>query len=105
LKAGASVRPKTGLEEIKGIAGDLDLILVMSVEPGFAGQKFMESAIPKVEALRRIYDGDIEVDGGMNVETAKKVIRAGANVIATASYFFKSEDQKKAVDALKKIVI
>lgn len=103
-KAAMAINPGTPLC-VQDILDDLDMVLIMSVNPGFAGQKFMESIVPKIEALRRIYDKDIEVDGGMNVETAKKVIKAGANVIATASYFFKSEDPKKAVDALKKIGI
>ena len=75
----------------------------MSVNPGFAGQKFMNSVIPKIESLRKIYDGDIEVDGGINNETAKGAVAAGANILATASYFFGSKDPKKAVAALKRL--
>lgn len=80
----------------------LDMVLIMSVNPGFAGQTFMESVIPKIEQLRSIYRGDIAVDGGINDQTAPYVVKAGANVLMTASYFFSAPNPKKAVQALKK---
>jgi len=101
-KAAIALNPGTPLC-IQDILDDLDMVLIMSVNPGFAGQKFMSSVIPKIEALRNIYKGDIEVDGGINDVTAKDVVKAGANVLATASYFFKAKDPKEAIEKLKKI--
>lgn len=102
-KAAMAINPGTPLC-VQGLLGDLDMVLIMSVNPGFAGQKFMPSVLPKVKALREIYDGDIEVDGGINDVTAKEVVKAGANALATASYFFKSRDPKDAVKRLKMLI-
>ena len=82
---------------------DVDLVLIMSVNPGFAGQKFMPQVLPKISALRKIFRGDIEVDGGINEETAREVIKAGANILATASTFFKSSDPQNLVKRLKSL--
>jgi len=101
-KAAITLNPGTPLC-IQDLLDDLDKVLIMSVNPGFAGQKFMNSVIPKVESLRKIYDGEIEVDGGINNETAKRAVAAGANILATASYFFGSKDPKAAVAALKRL--
>lgn len=88
---------------IQGCLDILDMVLIMSVNPGFAGQKFMPSVLSKIIALRKIFDGDIAVDGGINEETAKEVVKAGANILATASYFFKSTRPKQLVSRLKRL--
>lgn len=80
---------------------DLDGVLVMSVNPGFAKQKFMPSVLPKIQQLRRSFSGDIAVDGGINKETAPEAVKAGANILATASYFFNSDKPKDLVRSLK----
>ena len=79
-KVGVSLRPKTKASSIKGLLPFLDEVLVMTVEPGFAGQKFMQSQLSKIKAIRERYSGDIGVDGGVNYETAKLAASMGANV-------------------------
>jgi ribulose-phosphate 3-epimerase len=81
----------------------LDGILIMSVNPGFAKQKFMPGTLMKVENLRKTYDGDISIDGGVNESTAPGAVRAGVNILATASYFFGSDDPQKTVERLKSL--
>jgi ribulose-phosphate 3-epimerase len=100
-KTAMALNPGTPLC-IQDLLGDLDMVLIMSVNPGFAGQTFMSSVLPKIEALRKIYDKDIEVDGGINEVTGKEVVKAGANILATASYFFKAKDPKAAVEKLRR---
>ena len=79
----------------------LDGVLVMSVNPGFAKQKFMPTVLPKIRELRKIYTGDIAIDGGINESTAKEAVSAGVNILATASYFFGSDKPKELVKYLK----
>lgn len=81
----------------------LDGVLIMSVNPGFARQKFMPVALEKVEELRAIFEGDIAIDGGLNSETSPLAVKAGANIIATASYFFGAQDKKEVVRYLKSL--
>lgn len=88
---------------LESVLKDLDGVLIMSVNPGFAKQKFMPMVIPKIEQLRKQFDRDIAVDGGINDLTAGQVVKAGANILATASYFFSSPNPKQAVSLLKKI--
>lgn len=83
------------------ILNEIDGVLIMSVNPGFAKQKFMPVALPKIKELRANFDGDIAIDGGINALTAPEAVKAGANILATASFFFGSDDQKKAVNFLK----
>ena len=85
---------------------ELDLVLVMGVEPGFGGQKFMADMMPKVSAIRRYIDErnldcELEVDGGVNAQTAKVCTAAGANVLVAGSAFFKTEDKAAFVQAVK----
>jgi ribulose-phosphate 3-epimerase len=101
-KTAMAINPGTPLC-IQDILDELDMVLIMSVNPGFSGQKFMASVIEKVRELREIYSGDIEVDGGINDITGKLVVDAGANILATASYFFKAGDGKEAVEKLKNL--
>jgi len=81
----------------------LDGVLIMSVNPGFAKQKFMPVVIPKIQQLREKFDGNIAVDGGINELSAPEVVKAGANILATASYFFGSENPKETVKFLKSL--
>jgi len=87
---------------IEPILKDLDGVLIMSVNPGFANQKFMPSALPKIKALRdQGFQGDIAIDGGINATTAPEAVKAGANILATASYLFGAKDMAAAVQLLK----
>ena len=93
-RAGVSLNPATPLAALDHVLEALDLVLVMSVNPGFGGQGFLESALPKIEALRKRIDAtgrtiDLEVDGGVNPETAPRVIAAGADVLVAGSATFK----------------
>jgi len=99
-KAGISLNPDSPLC-IEGILKDADMVLFMSVHPGFGGQGFIETVLPKIKALRKIYSGDIEVDGGINDKNARSVIDAGANILVAGSYFFGAKDKLEAVKLLR----
>ncbi len=101
-KAGLSLNPATPLSEIKPFLEDVDEVLVMSVNPGFCAQKFMPSVIAKIEELNRIFKGEIAVDGGINDQTAKYVVDAGATTLISGSYVFKARNPKKAMEFLRK---
>lgn len=89
IKAGVSLNPATSPEVLKYIINDIDLVLVMSVNPGFGGQSFIESSIEKIKEIRKMSKTiDIEVDGGINDKTIKKCIEAGANIFVAGSYIF-----------------
>ena len=103
-KAFVVVNPGTPLC-FDGVLKDIDGVLVMSVNPGFAGQKFIPEVLPKIAALRAKFTGDIAVDGGVNAETAPGAARAGANIMVTASYFFGSNDPPAAVKFLKRLPV
>ena len=105
IKVGLSIKPNTQVSEIKQYLKDLNLILVMSVEPGFGGQSFMENSLDKIAELRQLIDENhyecvIQVDGGINQETAKKVKAAGCDVAVAGSYVFKHQDRNEAVNSL-----
>ena len=104
VDAGISIKPNTPVEVLKPYLDKIDLVLVMSVEPGFGGQSFMESSLDKIEALSKL-KGDrkylIEVDGGINQETGPKCIEKGADVLVAGSYLFNAQDKKKAMDAIR----
>jgi ribulose-phosphate 3-epimerase len=85
------------------ILESLDGVLIMSVDPGFSGQKFNQVALDKIRALRAEFDGDIAVDGGINAETAPAAVEAGANILDTASYFFGAADPVTAAARLKSL--
>ena len=92
-KAGCVLNPATPLAAIENVLGDLDLVLVMSVNPGYGGQAFIESQLAKIAALRKAIDAlgkkiDLEVDGGVNAETAKRCIAAGADVLVAGTAVF-----------------
>lgn len=101
IKMGVSLNPATALEKIKPILDAVDFVLVMSVNPGFSGQKFIPEALPKIKELRSIFKGDISVDGGINNELAKEVIRAGANILAAGSYIFAAKDIKGVIERMR----
>jgi ribulose-phosphate 3-epimerase len=103
VKTAVSLNPDTPLCFDAQLLAEMDMVLIMSVNPGFSGQKFMDAVIPKIRQLRSIYEGDIAVDGGINDKTAPLVVKAGANILVTASYFFSSPNHKKAVSTLKNI--
>lgn len=96
-KAGVALNPKTPTSTVERVLDQLDMVLLMTVEPGFAGQRFIEAVLPKIAQLRKIWDGDIEVDGGIDRETATKVVEAGANILVAGSAVFGQTDRKSAI--------
>jgi len=101
LRVGVSLNPATPLSKIKTLLDFIDFILVMTVNPGFGGQKFIRSVLPKIKKLRTNYSGDISVDGGINHKTAPGIIRAGANILAAGSYIFNARNPKAAIERLR----
>ena len=106
VNPGVVLNPATPIEWIAPILGDVGLVLLMTVNPGFGGQAFIESVVPKIEKLYRLKEEqglafDIEVDGGIDPETAQKCKQAGATVLVAGSNIFKSKNRKKAIQALK----
>jgi len=105
-KAGISINPETSVDSIKNVIPIVDLVLVMSVHPGFGGQKFIEKVVPKIKQVKKIIDSTdkdiyLEVDGGINNKNSKTVIKNGANALVAGSYIFKNKDYKKAIASLK----
>lgn len=101
-KAGLAVKPATPIEAVYPYIDRLSMVLVMTVEPGFGGQSFMEDMMPKIEKLRKDFPHiDIQVDGGINPETIKTCAKAGANVFVAGSAVFKSENPKETIIQLK----
>jgi ribulose-phosphate 3-epimerase len=96
-----AINPSTPLVEIKQLLDKVDWVLVMSVNPGFGGQDFIPAVLPKIFELRNIFEGDIEVDGGINDVVSKEIIRKGANVIVAGTYLFKAANMKDAIRRLK----
>lgn len=102
-KAALAIKPATPIDEVVKYLDKISMVLVMTVEPGFGGQSFMESTMPKIEAIRKINpDIDIEVDGGINADTVKIAAKAGANVFVAGSAVFKSENPAETIALLKK---
>jgi len=100
-KAFIVINPGTPL--ISDVLVDCDGVLVMSVNPGFAGQKFMDVALPKIEAFKKVFNGDIGVDGGVNKQSAPLCVKAGANVLITASYLYGALDLAQVIRDLKSL--
>jgi len=107
-KAGVSLNPETNINVVLSELDKIDLILIMSVNPGFGGQKFMPEVLTKIKELKKIRDErkldfDIEIDGGINFENSKKAIEAGANILVSGTTVFKSNngDIKKNIELLK----
>jgi ribulose-phosphate 3-epimerase len=93
IKVGMSIRPKTKIDKITGFLNDLDVVLVMTVEPGFGGQKFMENMLPRISQVRKLIDSKkldcyLEVDGGINLITADKAVKAGADALVAGNSIF-----------------
>ncbi len=101
ITCGVSLKPASGLEKIDEHLKDVDLVLLMTVNPGFGGQSFMPEVLPKIKALRSRFGGDIEVDGGINKETSRQVVEAGANVLVAGTAVFGQKDAKKAIEELR----
>lgn len=106
MKAGVTLNPSTPVEVLVDVIGDLDLVMLMSVNPGFGGQKFIPRTLDKVERLRRMIDESgshalIEIDGGVNRETGRLLVDAGADVLVAGSAVFKAADPVLEIRALK----
>lgn len=106
-RAGVSLNPHTTEDQLRYVLSEADLVLVMSVNPGFGGQSFIPSSVPKLEALRRMIDEsgyaiDLEVDGGIKPGTAKQVVEAGADVLVAGSAIFNAPDYAQAIAALRR---
>lgn len=106
MKAGVALNPGSSLSLIEEVLPDVDMVLLMTVNPGFGGQKFIGTVLDKIGRLRRMLDErglktDIQVDGGINAETAKLVVGAGATVLVAGSYVYGAEDTAKAIASLK----
>ncbi|MDD6228889.1 MAG: ribulose-phosphate 3-epimerase [Bacteroidales bacterium] len=105
MKAGVTICPATPVDTLRDIIGELDLALIMSVNPGFGGQKFIPHSVEKVRELRELIDRTgshalIEVDGGVNAETAPLLAAAGADILVAGSYVFKAKDPEAAIHSL-----
>ena len=105
VDVGLSIKPDTEVTMIEPYLKDLDVVLVMSVEPGFGGQSFNPIALEKIQQLKHIreesgYHYQIEVDGGINEETGKQCKEAGVDILVAGSYIFNQEDYKVAIDSL-----
>ena len=105
IKCGIAIKPATPWEELKPYLGDIDQIIIMTVEPGFGGQKFMEDQLIKINQLKNFISKnqlhiDLEVDGGVNYETGKKCVDAGANILVAGSFLFKQENLTQASNQL-----
>jgi ribulose-phosphate 3-epimerase len=108
MKAGVTLNPSTPVCVLEDIITDVDMVLLMSVNPGFGGQQFIENTINKVKRLRQLINESgshalIEIDGGVQTETAPRLVEAGANVLVSGSYVFKAEDPLTTIDWLKSL--
>lgn len=108
MQAGVALNPHTPVEALKEVLHDIDVVLIMSVNPGFGGQKFIQRSLQKIKDLRRMIDEKglatkIEVDGGITLQNAPSIVQAGANVLVAGNTVFKSADPKSTIAQLKKI--
>ncbi len=102
MKVGIGVKPKTNVDVILPYVEKADMILIMTVEPGFGGQKFMADMMPKVEKIRELFpEMDIEVDGGVGPSNIEVAAQAGANMIVSGTAIVKSKDPKKSIRDLR----
>ena len=110
MKAGVALNPHTNISVLDDIINDVDLVCLMSVNPGFGGQSFIENTYNKIKALKNLIkrkgaSAKIEIDGGVTSSNAKKLIEFGADVLVAGSYIFKNENPTKTIDELKKLTI
>ena len=108
MKAGVALNPHTTVSSISDVLNDLDLVCIMSVNPGFGGQSFIENTYNKVEQLRDLRNKNnsnflIEIDGGVNLQNAPKLLSSGADVLVAGSFVFKSENPTQTISELKSI--
>lgn len=106
MKAGVTINPSTPVSVLEDIVGDVELVLLMGVNPGFGGQKFIPNTVKKVSQLRQLIDKSgskalIEVDGGVQAETAPLLVEAGADVLVSGSYIFGADDPAAVIESLK----
>jgi ribulose-phosphate 3-epimerase len=108
MKAGVTLNPSTPVSVLEDIIGDVEMVLLMSVNPGFGGQKFIENTIDKVKRLRKMIDDKgcktlIEVDGGVQGETAPRLVAAGVDVLVSGSYVFGAKDPEAVIRGLRSL--
>lgn len=108
MKAGVALNPHTPVDLLSDVIEDLDLVLIMSVNPGFGGQKFINNAVLKVEQAKNLIHRRgsralVEVDGGVNLETGLELVKAGADVLVAGSFVFNSKDPVATIEALKSL--
>ena len=108
MKAGVALNPHTNISVLDDIINDVDLVCLMSVNPGFGGQSFIENTYNKIKALKDLIkrkgaSAKIEIDGGVTSSNAKKLIEFGADILVAGSYIFKNENPTKTIDELKKL--
>ena len=109
MKAGVAINPHTPISTLKSIIKDLDLVCIMSVNPGFGGQSFIESTYDKVKELKSLIkeqnsNAIIEIDGGVNSQNAKKLTDCGANALVAGSFVFKSENPTQTISELSSVI-
>lgn len=103
-KVGVSIKPKTDIAKIAPLLSMVDMVLVMTVEPGFGGQGFIFDCLPKIEEVRKVFKKDIQVDGGINIETAPEVIRRGANILVAGTAVFGTKNYSEAIKKLRGMI-
>ena len=108
IKAGVALNPHTPVNVLEDVIEELDLVLIMSVNPGFGGQKFIENSYKKIKQLRKLINESkskalIEVDGGVDNTNTEKLLNAGVDVFVAGSYVFKSENPSKTIENMKKL--
>ena len=108
MRAGVTLNPGTPVSMLEDVIDDIDMVLLMSVNPGFGGQAFIENTIDKVKRLRKMIDQTerkvlIEVDGGVQQDTAPRLVKAGVDVLVSGSYVFKAADPKQVISNLRRL--
>jgi len=108
MKAGIALNPHSSVNQLKDVIKDIDLVCLMSVNPGFGGQSFIENTYNKVKELKELIqstgsDCQIEIDGGVTNENAEKLVHAGANILVAGSYVFKSSNPTETISKLSKL--
>ena len=108
MKAGVTLNPSTPVSVLEDIIADVDMVLLMSVNPGFGGQKFIENTIAKVKRLKKLINESgskalVEVDGGVQAETAPRLVAAGVDVLVSGSYVFKAPDPLAVIRELRSL--